>query len=61
LWHGERAEEVRDETMLGLADALAAFSDGASPWVEGLVRRARERGLAVRVISVAPPGGAGEG
>jgi hypothetical protein len=44
LWHGERAEEVRDETMLGMADALAAFTDGASPRVEGLVRRARGRG-----------------
>jgi hypothetical protein len=61
LWHGERAEEVRDETMLGMADALAAFSDGRSPWIEALVRRAREKGLAVRVINVALHGADGEG
>jgi hypothetical protein len=60
LWHGERAEEVRDETILGLADGLVAFSDGTSAWIEGLVRRARERGLAVRVIPL-PQGSAWEG
>jgi hypothetical protein len=52
LWYGERAGEVRDETMLGLADALAAFTDGSCPWVESLVGRARERGLPVRVLRV---------
>jgi hypothetical protein len=36
--------------MLGLADALAAFTDRGSPCIEGLVRRTREKGLAVRVI-----------
>jgi hypothetical protein len=60
LWHGDRAGEVRDETMLGLADALAAFADGSCPWVEGLVRRAREKGLAVRVIPL-PQDSAGKG
>jgi hypothetical protein len=57
---GRRQKEVRDETMLGLADALAAFADGSCPWVEGLVRRARARGLAVRVIPL-PQDRAGKG
>jgi hypothetical protein len=55
--HGARAEEVRDETVLGLANARVAFSDGTSAWIEGLVWRARERGLAVLVVNVASPGG----
>jgi hypothetical protein len=46
---GRRQQGVRDATMLGLADALAAFRDGSSAGVEGLVRR----GLAVRLLQVA--------
>jgi hypothetical protein len=52
LWYGERAGEVRDETMLGMADAVAGFTDGSCRWVESLVGRARERGLAMRVLNV---------
>jgi hypothetical protein len=60
LWHGERAGEVRDETMLGLVDALMTFTNGSCPRIEGLVRRARDRGLAVRVIPL-PQDSAGKG
>jgi hypothetical protein len=52
-WHGDQAEEIGDETMLGLTDALAACGDGSCPWDGGLVGRAREWGLAVRVLQVA--------
>jgi hypothetical protein len=50
---GSRPKEVRDEARLGLADALPAFRDGSSAGVEGLIARARGRGLAVRVLRVA--------
>jgi hypothetical protein len=56
-WHGDQAEAIGDETMLGLADARAAFGDGTCPWDGGLVGRTRERGLPVRVVNVAQPGG----
>ena len=53
-WHkyGKRAGHIRNSEMLeeGKADALIAFWNGSSPGTADIIRKARKKGIKVRVI-----------
>lgn len=48
--HGKRAGYLRNAAMADRGDALIAFWDGKSRGTEHMIRIAKERGLAVRLV-----------
>lgn len=50
--HGKRAGYVRNNAMLERADALIAFWDGKSRGTEHMIRIARGKHIAVRVVRI---------
>lgn len=50
--HGKAAGPIRNQEMLdnGKADALVAFWDGKSPGTKDMIRRAKRKGIKVKVV-----------
>ena len=48
--HGQNAGYKSNEEMIKVADALIAFWDGKSRFIEDLIKRARNNGLKVKVV-----------
>lgn len=52
--HGKKAGPIRNGQMADYADALIAFHDGVSRGTANMIKQAKEKGLAVRVIAYDP-------
>lgn len=50
--HGKAAGPIRNSEMVKAADALVLFWDGKSPGSRDILKKARKRGLLVKVIKI---------
>ncbi len=48
--HGKSGGPIRNQEMVDEADALIAFHDGSSPGTADVIRRAKTKGIRVKVV-----------